>query len=96
MRESLALLLYALTMATLGAALLHRASLPEWAPRLGVLAWQITSWSILTAVILAGVVLAVPVAPVGPELATVLDRCRVPRDELPAGFGPRRFAGWRP
>ncbi|WP_248581860.1 M56 family metallopeptidase [Nocardioides sp. InS609-2] len=75
MRASVALLLYALTMATLGGAWLRRAHWPERAPRLGVLAWQSLSWSILAAVTLAGLVLAVPVSPVGPDLATVLDTC---------------------
>jgi len=74
-RASVALLVYALTMATLGGAWLRRVHWPERAPRLGVLAWQALSWSILAAVTLAGLVLAVPVSTVGGDLAAVLDAC---------------------
>lgn len=75
MRVSLTVLFYALSVATLGVAWLRRARWPERAPRLGVLAWQAMSWSILTAVALAGLALAVPVLPLGLNLATILDTC---------------------
>lgn len=75
MKVSIALLLYAGAMSTVGGAWLRRARWPQRAPRLGVLAWQALSGSILSAVMLAGLALAVPVSFVGGDLASVLDTC---------------------
>ncbi len=75
MRASLALVVYAATAGTLAAHWLRRASWPERAPRLGVLAWQVMSGSILVSVALAGLALAVPVWPISTDLAGFLDMC---------------------
>lgn len=75
MRPSLALLSYALVVATLGAHLLRRATWPERGPRLGVLAWQALSGSVVVSVVLAGLGLAMPFWWVSLDLAELLDTC---------------------
>lgn len=75
MRASLALVVYAATVGTLGAYWLRHASWPSRAPRLGVLAWQALAGSLLASVALAGVALAVPVWPMSADLAGFLDTC---------------------
>lgn len=75
MRASLALLVYAVAVGTVGACLLRRGSWFQRAPRLGVLVWQVLSGSIVLALVFAGVALAVPVAPFTFDLAMLLDTC---------------------
>ncbi len=75
MTESLALLVYAATAGTAGAAALRAARWPQRAPRLGVAAWQVLSGSILGALLLAGLVVVVPAGIASTNLAEVLHAC---------------------
>jgi len=75
MIEALALLVYALTAATAGAAALRAASWPRRAPTLGVAAWQILSGSILGALLLSGLVVVVPAGIASTNLAEALHAC---------------------
>lgn len=75
MRESLALLGYAVLVGAGGAVLLKRADWPQRAPRLGVMAWQTLSGSVLAALLLAGLSVTVPDALVSASLADLLHAC---------------------
>jgi Zn-dependent protease with chaperone function len=74
-REAAGLLVFAMAVATIGVAGLHRARWPEHAPRLGVIAWQTLSGSVLAALLLAGVTLSVPSTEVGGSLTDLLHAC---------------------
>ncbi|MGH8774393.1 MAG: M56 family metallopeptidase [Jiangellaceae bacterium] len=75
MRVSLLLLLYAVVLATVGAALLRRAWWVQRAPRLGILAWQVLTGSIVASALLAGLALAVPSLPIAATLAEFAHAC---------------------
>lgn len=75
MVEALALLVYALTAATAGAAALRAAGWPRRAPALGVAAWQILSGSILGSLLLSGLMVVVPAGITSTNLAEVLRAC---------------------
>ena len=75
MKESVGLVLYAITAGTLGAAALRRARWPAHAPRLGVIAWQVLSTSILIALLLGGLMLVAPVDGLSARLADILHAC---------------------
>lgn len=75
MRVSLLLLAYAGLLAIAGTGLLGRARWVDWAPRLGILAWQAVTGSIVVSVLLAGLALTVPTLPVAAGLAEFLRSC---------------------
>ncbi len=75
MREAFALLVFALVVATAGAAGLRRAQWPEHVPRLGIIAWQALSGSVLAALLLAGLSVSVPTTELGGGLADLLHAC---------------------
>lgn len=83
MRETMALLAYAIGAGTLGAVWLRGARWLQAVPRLGVAAWQALSISVLTALLLAGLSLVVPSPVVGGGVVNVLDACLA---ELQAQF----------
>ena len=75
MSTALALLAYATVAGVLGARWLPRARWSERAPWLAVLTWQALTASVVISVALAGLALAVPIWPMGGELAGFLDTC---------------------
>lgn len=75
MSEALALLVYALTAATVGAAALRAAAWPRRAPVLGVAAWQVLSGSVLGALLLSGLVVVVPAGVASRDVAEILHAC---------------------
>lgn len=75
MKPALILLAYAAAVAVLVPRVLQKASWPERAPRLAVVAWQASTASILLAVVLAGATLSVPAAPLSGGLAELLHAC---------------------
>lgn len=77
MREAVALLVFAVAVATVGVAGLSRTRWPEHVPALGVIAWQTLSGSVLVALLLAGLSLSVPTTELGGSLADLLHACAV-------------------
>lgn len=75
MITALALAVYAVVMATLGARVLHRARWPVRCPRLGVVAWQVISVSVLAAVVLVGLVLVLPKEHLSTDIAAFFHAC---------------------
>lgn len=75
MTAALTLLGYSLLLAITVPRLLHAAGWVDRAPRLAIIAWQVTTVSILTSVIMAGVALTVPTVPMGGNLAEWLNTC---------------------
>lgn len=72
---TVALLGYALLVATIGPAVLRRTQWPERFPRAGIAAWQALSASTIAAVLLAGLSAALPVMPFAVNLADLLHAC---------------------
>ena len=75
MRAPVALVAFAVLVATLGPRLLHRSGWPDRSPRVGILAWQTLTGSVVLAVVLAGSALAVPVVPLSVDLAELFSAC---------------------
>lgn len=75
MTAPLALVVYALVVATVGSRWLQQARWPERSPRLGIVAWQVAASSTILSVVLAGLVLAVPTMPAGASVADFLHMC---------------------
>jgi Zn-dependent protease with chaperone function len=70
-----ALLVFAVAVATVGVAGLRRARWTEHVPGLGIIAWQTLSGSVLVALLLAGLSLSVPTTEMGGSLADLLHAC---------------------
>ena len=70
-----ALLIYAATVATVGAQLLRRSAWPTRAPMWGVMAWQALTASVISATVLAGAALALPAMPFTADVAALLRAC---------------------
>jgi len=86
----LVLIGYAITVSTLGSAMLRRAVWPSRSPRLGIATWQALVLSGISAVVLAGSALALPVLPFTTDLADLLQACATSlqsRYATPAGAG---------
>lgn len=86
----IALIGYAITVSTLGSALLRRATWPSRSPRLGIATWQALVLSGISAVVLAGAALALPAMPFTTDLADLLQACVMSlqsRYATPAGAG---------
>jgi len=69
------LLVFALTAATVGVAILRRARWARRAPGLAIVMWQALSASVLASVVLAGAAMAVPVVPLTTDAAELLHTC---------------------
>ena len=87
MTAALTLLGYALLIAATVPRLLRAAAWVDRAPRLAIIAWQVTTVSILTSVVLAGVALTVPTVPVTGNLAEWLNACLMALREQYASTG---------
>lgn len=88
MTSALGLAAYALLGATVGAAMLRRASWTSVMPRLGIAAWQSLTFSVILAAVLAGAGLTVGLAHISLDVAAVIDLCAgnlQHRYETPAG-----------
>jgi Zn-dependent protease with chaperone function len=72
---ALILLGYAALLAMAGPRPLGRASWPERAPRLGIIAWQTLAVSTLAAAALAGLALIIPTVRISADLARLLTAC---------------------
>ena len=70
-----ALLVYAVVVATVGSHLLRKATWPSRSPRWGILAWQALMTSVVSAVVLAGAALALPAMPFSTDIAELLQAC---------------------
>jgi beta-lactamase regulating signal transducer with metallopeptidase domain len=75
MTVPLALVAFALAVATLMPRVLKRATWPHRAPRLGILAWQTTVLAVLAAVVLLALTSLVPVERVSFDLGHILHAC---------------------
>ena len=90
MLVSFVLLGWATLLALVAPAVLHRATWPARAPRLGLLVWQATSASFVVALVLGGLALAVPATALSGGLAGLVANCVMAVAEAyrtPAGAG---------
>lgn len=77
MIDAVALIGYAVAMATVGAAALRRARWLCAAPALGIAAWQMLTFTVLSSLLLAALVVSMPGAISGGSLAELLHACLV-------------------